>query len=183
MRDSATFLLANPVPEILIELFNATRNSLLPHTNASLPDTFDTCLVNLYTNEVDLFPHVDKDPLQAKIENRPFYFGEHILGVTLLSDSKGGFYIQKIEKEEPKIYNSDKAIHLEEENGTSYLLSNKTRYFPWHHGVSTIKTARLSATFRTLYQVSKNDSSSATRVHIPLRHYLSDKKNTVINNS
>lgn len=167
MRDGNGFSLANPIPELLSGLYLSARDSLLSH-DSEIPYSFDTCLVNLYGPGVDLFPHVDKDEHQAANEKRPFYFGSKVIGVILIADTTGKLYVQNIDEKFPKTYNPSSAIHLNEVNGTSYLLSGLLRYRPWHHGVSRVAIRRLSVTFRTLYYYDFHRNTPGARVRPPI---------------
>ena len=162
LRDNAEFSLENKIPKILVDFYEAVADSLVTVGNVLLDEKFDTCLVNLYKSNVDLFPHVDKCQQHA-IENKyNYYVGENILGVTLISDKVGSLYLQNTENTNPK-----EIFALPENDGMVYLLSNEYRHFPWHHGVSTVSSLRLSATFRTLYKTNGNE-----RMYIPSNHYI-----------
>jgi hypothetical protein len=112
---------------------------------------FTNVIVSIYQEGYELEPHVDVSRLNMSTGGNPvdYYFGEHVIGVILQEDIQGKFYIVE-SKDDSKPYNQPKILELNETKGLGFLLTGKLRYKPYYHGVSKVKSRRVSVTFRTV---------------------------------
>ncbi len=108
---------------------------------------YNNVIVSIYAAGYHLEPHVDVDINDQTTDGKKvdFYFGENVLGVVLVPDVEGKFFIAEA--------SSDAKSSLDEEAGTVFLLQGKYRRHPYLHGVSKVKNQRISVTFRTVHSL------------------------------
>lgn len=130
--------------------FKAARDAAYRQLSAEMPDInaaedFNNCILSVYGAGDKLEPHVDA----VHREGRSFYFGDTVLGVVLIADRSGRFFLQKDDLKRPE-YNSREAFHLTEQAGSCFILNGENRKAPIYHGVSEVSEKRVSLTFRTV---------------------------------
>jgi hypothetical protein len=87
-----------------------------------------------------MVPHVDRAVTGAKDGRaRKYYFGDSILGLILVPDTRESIYFTNPETGEK--------IFLKEEKGTAFLFQGALRQ-KWKHALDPIATSRVSVTFR-----------------------------------
>jgi hypothetical protein len=106
----------------------------------SRPEDFDNCIVSIYKAGGGMVPHVDRAVTGAKDGRaRKYYFGDSILGLILVPDTRESIYFTNPETGEK--------IFLKEEKGTAFLFQGALRQ-KWKHALDPIATSRVSVTFR-----------------------------------
>lgn len=136
------------IPECFINLLQQALNQLndiavIRNLDAT---TYKNCIVSIYGKNDKLEPHIDV----VDSPKRNFYFGDDVIGIVIEPDSEGKFYILKSESSQSPIYNSNTAMHVDEQAGSAFLLGGINRKFPYYHGVSPVAKKRVSITFRTV---------------------------------
>lgn len=133
--------------------------NLCQHCIQSFPDSqdlghsqeYNNVIVSIYDAGYCLEPHIDVDIHDQMTDGKKvdFYFGENVLGVVLVPDVEGKFFISEASSD---IHSCKSRISsLNETAGTVFLLQGKYRRHPYLHGVSHVKNKRISVTFRTVY--------------------------------
>ena len=149
-----------PIPGPLQVLLREGLESLkaVAKVKNSNPQAYQSCIVSIYQTGGQLEPHVDVDsPKDTSLVNpRDFFFGDEVIGVILEADRDGKFYLLESKSEGPQSYDRNRAIYLDEEAGTVFLLSGPRRRAPFFHGVSPVKGRRISVTYRTVSFLSQN---------------------------
>jgi hypothetical protein len=106
----------------------------------SRPEDFNNCIVSIYKAGDGMVPHVDRAVMVARDgRERNYYFGDSVLGLILVPDTREGLYFMNPETGEK--------IVLKEEKGTAFLFQGALRQ-KWQHGLDPIATSRISMTFR-----------------------------------
>lgn len=111
---------------------------------------YKNAIVSFYEPGYSLEPHYDVDVDQyTEGKDVDFYFGENIIGVVLVADHSGKLYFAKA-VDDSKRLESSKIFELNEQTGTTYLMTGKYRRKPYYHGVSKVDKLRISVSFRTI---------------------------------
>jgi hypothetical protein len=138
------------IPSFLTELCQRCIE-FFADSNLEKYQEYNNVIVSMYYAGYQLEPHIDVDLNDQITDGKKvdFYFGESVLGVVLVPDIEGKFYISEASSDNNPSKPMFKA--LEEEQGTVFLLQGKYRRYPYLHGVSKVKNKRISVTFRTVY--------------------------------
>jgi hypothetical protein len=139
------------IPNFLTDLCQHCIGSFGNPNHLGNYQEYNNVIVSMYYEGYCLEPHVDVDINDQITDGQKvdFYFGENVLGVVLVADSEGKFYISEDSSE--NYPNKSIFSYLDEEEGTVFLLQGKYRRYPYLHGVSKVKNKRISVTFRTVY--------------------------------
>lgn len=139
---------ATEIPNFLKDLCQYCIESLGNSAYLENSEKYKNVIVSMYDAGYCLESHVDVDINDQFTNGKKvdFYFGENVLGVVLVPDCEGKFYLIK---SGATTFSADSLLN--EEAGTVFLLNGKYRRYPYLHGVSKVKTQRISVTFRTVY--------------------------------
>jgi hypothetical protein len=134
-------IVEKPMPDYIAKirriLYEKFRDKI---QEGSRPEEFNNCIVSLYAPGDGMVPHTDRSTTVAKDgRERMYYFGDSILGLILVPDTKHSIYFINPEDNE--------RIILKEEKGTAFLFQGELRQ-KWKHALEPIETSRISVTFR-----------------------------------
>lgn len=158
-----------PIPNPLQDIFSHARKALVqqnPDLDKTLPQAFDNCIISQQQTGGQLQAHIDTDveiakrKLKSADAKTSFYFGEDIIGVVLKTDPNASIYLQEFNKNEARKFSPQKALTLNEQAGTAFLLSGKNRHAPIYHGVTKTEKERISITFRTTHFLTKEGANA-----------------------
>lgn len=142
---------ATEIPSFLADLCQHCIESFANSNYLGNCQEYNNVIVSMYYAGYHLEPHIDVDVNDQMTDGKKvdFYFGENVLGVVLVPDVEGKFFISEASSD----ISPNKPIlsSLDEEAGTVFLLQGKYRRHPYLHGVSKVKNKRISVTFRTVY--------------------------------
>jgi len=140
-----------PIPDYLQELCRLSINSFSQQYDLGEVQDYSNVIISYYQSGYKLEPHVDVDFSHQFTDGKHvnFYYGENVIGVILQPDDNGRLYILKA-NDINTIDQGDKVLELQEEVGTTYLLTGKYRRKPYYHGVNTVNNSRITVTFRTV---------------------------------
>lgn len=175
-------------PKILQDIYKkacAALSTQNPEIASSLPKDFNNVIISHYSPGDQLQPHIDVSKRYPRLKtvpmekrgkkkrsggkerrpqkrelNNPFYFGENVIGVVIKADQQGGLYLQEMRPKEKPQFDAQRATHIDEDDGTIFLLAGDGRHAPWQHGVSPILEERISITFRDVKFLNKQPACS-----------------------
>jgi hypothetical protein len=133
-------IVENPMPGCVVKIRQMLHQRFREKIQeGSRPEEFNNCIVNFYKTGDGMVPHIDRSVNGAKDgRERNYYFGDSILGLILVPDTRQSIYFSSPEGEK---------IVLKEEKGTAFLFQGEIRQ-KWKHAVDPIETSRVSMTFR-----------------------------------
>lgn len=137
------------IPLAIVDIRQAVFDALADKIkDGSRAEDYENTIASIYGPGQFIPPHIDRG---GGKKQREYSFGEVIMGVILVPDTKSrlGFIYHEIEGKPP--LNQKPSLVLDERVGTAFAFQGRLRHHPYFHVLPPVEHRRVSLTFRTVY--------------------------------